>query len=281
MRSWIFLEDAVGDHVLAVGELERGHGLDRRLNGEAAQLVDVPPPDGHGQGLGLEAGALALGAVDLAHEPLDLFARPVRLRLAVAALQPRDDALVLSLVGALAVEAVLVGDVHRLGAGAVEDQLLVLGLERLPWGVEGEPAEVGHAHLEAREVLAAGSRPRARAPSASDRVSSGTTSSGSTSNRVPRPRHTGQAPYGELKEKFRGAGSSKLMPQWVHARCCEKVMASSPSPSPSPPAPPFMTRTSAVPPVSARAVSIDSVRRWRMLSRRTRRSTTTSMVCIS
>ena len=80
-----------------------------------------------------------------------------------------------------------------------------------------------------------------------------------------------------MNEKLRGAGSSKLMPQWVHARCWEKVMASSFSPSPAP----FMTSTSAVPPVSSSAVSIDSVRRWRTVARLMSRSTTTSMVCIS
>ncbi len=37
-----------------------------------------------------------------------------------------------------------------------------------------------------------------------------------------------------MKEKLRGAGSSKLIPQWVQARCWEKVMASSGSAS-SPP----------------------------------------------
>ena len=42
-----------------------------------------------------------------------------------------------------------------------------------------------------------------------------------------------------------------------------------------------MTPISAMPSVSRRAVSIDSVRRWRMSSRRTSRSTTTSMVCCS
>ena len=81
-----------------------------------------------------------------------------------------------------------------------------------------------------------------------------------------------------MKEKLRGAGSSKLMPQCVQDRCWEKVMASS-SASPSPL--PFITSTSAVPPVSSRAVSIDSVSRWRALARLTRRSTTTSMVCVS
>ena len=75
-------------------------------------------------------------------------------------LQPRDDALVDRLVGALAVEAVLVGDVHRAVARPVEDELLVLGLERLPGGVEVEAAELGHPDLQAGEVLAAGARPR-------------------------------------------------------------------------------------------------------------------------
>jgi hypothetical protein len=90
-----------------------------------------------------------------------------------------------------------------------------------------------------------------------------------------------------LKEKLRGDGSSKLSPQWVQERCWLKVIASSEGlPSlPAPPAPaepsPFITTTSAVPPVSPSAVSMDSVSRWRTPSRRTRRSTTTSMVCCS
>ena len=154
-----FLEDPVGDHVLALGELEPRHGLDRGLDRQAAQLVDVAPADGHRQGLGLQPRPVALGAVDLPHVLLDLLARPVGLRLAVASLQPRDDPLVVGLVGAGAVEPVLVGDVHRPGARAVEDELLVLRLERLPRGLEGEPAELGHALLQPREVLAAGPGP--------------------------------------------------------------------------------------------------------------------------
>ena len=88
-----FLEDPVGDHVLAVAELERPHGLDGVGDGEAAQLVDVATAHGDGQRLGLEPRAVARGAVDLAHVLLDLLAGPVRLGLAVAALQPGDDAL--------------------------------------------------------------------------------------------------------------------------------------------------------------------------------------------
>ena len=48
----------------------------------------------------------------------------------------------------------------------------------------------------------------AMAPSTSDSSGSGMSSSGSTSNVVPRPSHATQAPYGELNEKLRGAGSS-------------------------------------------------------------------------
>ena len=51
------------------------------------------------------------------------------------------------------------------------------------------------------------------APSAMLRDPSGTTSSGSTSYRVPRPSHVGHAPYGELNEKLRGASSSNDSPQ--------------------------------------------------------------------
>ena len=82
-----FLEDAVGDHVLAVAELERRHGLHRGADGQAAQLVDVAAAHGHGQRLRLEAGPVAGRAVHLAHVLLDLLTRtsPTRPRRAGAA----------------------------------------------------------------------------------------------------------------------------------------------------------------------------------------------------
>ena len=46
------------------------------------------------------------------------------------------------------------------------------------------------------------------APALIDTSGSGITSSGSISNVVPRPSHVSHAPYGELNEKLRGAGSS-------------------------------------------------------------------------
>ena len=53
----------------------------------------------------------------------------------------------------------------------------------------------------------------ASAPSLTERSGSGTTSSASTSSRVPSPSQVWHAPYGELNEKFRGASSSKDSPQ--------------------------------------------------------------------
>jgi hypothetical protein len=150
-----FLEDAVGDHVLPIAQFERSHGLHRVANGQTAQLVDVPSTHGDGQRFGLEARSLARGAVDLAHVLLDLLAGPIRLGFAVPALQPGDDPLEQSFVGTGAPEAVLVGDVHRLGPRAVQHELLVLRLERLPRCRVGEAAERGHTGLQSGEVLAA------------------------------------------------------------------------------------------------------------------------------
>ena len=111
------------------------------------------------------------------------------------------------------------------------------------------------------------------APSLMDRSGSGTTSSGSTSSRVPSPSHVGQAPYGELNEKLRGASSSNESPQYVHASFCEKVCTSSwPSC--------VTTATEAIPSASSKACSIESATRLRMSGLATNRSTTTSIVCL-
>ena len=289
-----FLEDAVGDHVLAVAQLQGRHGLDGVGDGEAAQLVDVAAAHGDGQRLGLEPGAAAGGAVHLAHVLLDLLTRPVRLGLAVAALQPRDDALEDRLVGALAVEAVLVGDVHRAVARAVEDELLVLGLERLPRRVEVEAAELGHADLQPGEVLAAGARPRRQRALGQRQGVVGHDQLGvhlelgaqAEADRAgPVGRVEGEAARGRLLEADAAVGAGQVLgegdglvgPSSGSSAVVPPLAAALPVPLPFP----FITRTSAVPPVSSRAVSIDSVSRWRMLARLTRRSTTTSMVCIS
>ncbi len=58
-----------------------------------------------------------------------------------------------------------------------------------------------------------------RAPSASERVGSGTTSSGSITRWKPSPWQRSQAPWGELKEKIRGSSSGIEVPQLRQANC--------------------------------------------------------------
>lgn len=92
----------------------------------------------------------------------------------------------------------------------------------------------------------------ATAPSDSDFSSSGTTSSGSTSVREPRPVHSGQAPHGPSKENSRGSSASRPMST-------------------------KSTRTT--PPASPSVVSTDSVSRCHALAFTASRSTTVSIEC--
>ena len=99
-------------------------------------------------------------------------------------------------------------------------------------------------------------------------------SSSSTSNFVPIPVHSGQAPKGELKEKERGSNSSKERLQSWQARCSLKVFSLSAL---------FESTKSKmiIPEANRSAVSIESVNRLFDSAFAVRRSTTTSMVCFS
>src|SRR5262245_14782428 len=66
----------------------------------------------------------------------------------------------------------------------------------------------------------------ASAPCLSVRSTFGTTRSGSTSHRLPRPEHVSHAPYGLLKENMRGETSGSEIPQSGQARRSENVMGS-------------------------------------------------------
>ena len=71
-------------------------------------------------------------------------------------------------------------------------------------------AGLAHRLEQPVEVLRCARRPTGRwRPRSIESSGLGTTSSGSTSKRVPRPSQCSQAPYGELNEKLRGASSSK------------------------------------------------------------------------
>ena len=71
------------------------------------------------------------------------------------------------------------------------------------------------------------------APSRSVRPGSGTTRSGSTTVRAPRPSQTGQAPCGPLKENMRGSMGGSEMPQSTQAKRSLSQKGSFPSGSTS------------------------------------------------
>src|SRR3989454_1925272 len=66
----------------------------------------------------------------------------------------------------------------------------------------------------------------ASAPCLSVRSAFGTTRSGSTSQRLPRPEHVSHAPYGLLNENMRGDTSGSETPQSAQANRSEKSMGS-------------------------------------------------------
>ena len=115
------LHHALGDEAVALVEFESGEELGRLTDRQVAHLGDVVVADRDRQRRRLEPGSLADGARHLTHVRLVAFAAPVGLGVGVAALQPRDDALVGRLVLAQAAVAVLVLD-RDLALGAVEDE---------------------------------------------------------------------------------------------------------------------------------------------------------------
>ncbi len=112
------------------------------------------------------------------------------------------------------------------------------------------------------------------APSESESVGSGTTSSGSITRWKPSPWQRSQAPWGELKEKIRGSSSGIEVPQLRQANC-------SLNSSVSPACAPSRISTSIRPAASPPAASTDSERRRRRSVFITSRSTTTEMSCLN
>ena len=104
----------------SVGEPFAG-ALDRHLG----DFADVLAGDLDAQRLGLEAGALAGVAGHVGEILLQLLARPLALGFLEAALEIGDDALE-RLLGRVAAQAVVVGELDVVVAGAVEDGVLRL-----------------------------------------------------------------------------------------------------------------------------------------------------------
>ena len=113
------------------------------------------PADLHRARLGPQPRALALRARPHRHVLLDLLARPVGVRLLVAALEVGDDPLEVRHVGALAPHAVAVGDVDPVAVGAVEEQVLLLLRQVLPRRLEVDLVALGD---RLRDLLVVGRR---------------------------------------------------------------------------------------------------------------------------
>ena len=148
------LEDPLGDHPVALRQLQPGEEPGRVADGQAGDLVDVLPADLHRQRGRPQPGAATVRARHLPHVALDLLPGAVALRLGVAPLQPGDDALVAGGVGPGPAVAVAVLHQHLLAAGAVEDDLAVGRLQLLPRCRRGELVGVGHGLQDPAEVLA-------------------------------------------------------------------------------------------------------------------------------
>ena len=108
--------------------------LRRGARREVAVLGDAEAADLDREALRPQPGAVAVRARLLGHVALDPLAVGLRVGLLVAALEVVDDPLEADLVGAAAAEAVGVGDLVALVAGAVEEDL-ALGLLQLRPGL--------------------------------------------------------------------------------------------------------------------------------------------------
>ena len=156
-------DHALGDQPLGVGQLELAEVRERLVHGAARDVVDVVSADRHGERLGPQSRAAAGRARAHRHERLDALLLQLRLRLAVAPLEVRDDALEGGHVRALAPVAVLVRHVHALAARAVQVQVLVLARELPPRPVERDFPAVGDRLEHLLEEARARRRSRARA----------------------------------------------------------------------------------------------------------------------
>ncbi len=133
-----------GDRLLGVGHLELVDPLQRGPRRELAVLGDRDPTDLDREALRPQPRSLAVRARLLGHVALDPLAHAVRVRLLVAALEVVDDSLEADAVGAPPAEAVRVVDLVPFAAGAVEEDLAVLGGELLPGRVRIDSVVLGH-----------------------------------------------------------------------------------------------------------------------------------------
>ena len=148
-----FLDDPLGDLLVAVGQLQREQQLGQLPHGQRAQLGDGPAVHRHRQRHRLEPGAAAGRAGHLAHVAGELLPAGVRFGLGVPPLDPRDHALERRVVRALPAVPVLVPDVH-LEVVAAQQGLAGVGGQLAPRGVHPEPDRLAQGLDQPDEVVA-------------------------------------------------------------------------------------------------------------------------------
>ena len=248
----------------------------RRDDRQPHELVDPQPADEHRARLRPQPRALARRARPHAHVLLDLLARELRVRLAVAALEVGDDPLEARLVGALAPVAVAVGDVDGLAVRA--EQEAGRGAPRTsacPGRLEVRPVALGDRLHDLLVVARRAVRPRRERALGDRQRRVGHDELGVDLALRPSPVQRSHAPCGELNEKIRGSSSGIDVPHFRHAKRSENCSISPGAPSRG------SSSISMIPSASATAVSTESTSRLRTSWRSTSRSTTTEMSCLN
>ena len=125
-------QDHARDLALGVRQLELLDPVDRAPRRHARELVDAEPADLDRERLGPQPRAMALGTRTQRHVLLDLLPRPLRVRLAIAPLEVRHDALEGRGVRAPAAVAIAVRDVDPLAVRAAQEAVAHVLREVLP-----------------------------------------------------------------------------------------------------------------------------------------------------
>ena len=165
-------------------QLQRIHPLEGRTCRKRGEVVDRHARHQHRARLRSQPRAAALRTRPQCHVLLDLLARELRVGLAVAPLEAREDALEPGGVRAAAAEAVAIGQLHAIAVGPVQEEPLLLGggpakaSRGLRRSARRSPGSAGrssrtHSPPRARWLPHRSTAPD-RAPQALDRSPSGT-----------------------------------------------------------------------------------------------------------
>ena len=152
-------QHALADHAIGLAELELRDERERLPHRLLHELVDVDLADGDRERLGPEACAVACGTRPQRHVLLDPLLLQCGLGLAVAALEPGDDALERRHVAARAPVPRPVGDVDLLGARAPQEQILLILRQLAPGSVHVDLVALRDAADELVEEARAGEVP--------------------------------------------------------------------------------------------------------------------------